>query len=263
MCDSYDDPVPGWGRAGRAAVPDPMADRAGPCARFAGDLCVPAPGGVAASCDLGGCCNEGTAGGLWWCRSRGQGGRHCGYGSGTQTALRPAGPGMGSELRGPDAAEVEFLVIRVADDLYRRAVRDMQGDRAAAEDLVQEVFHAAVRSWGKIRKLPLDQQRAWLFVVLRHKFVDHSRACQRLEPAGHVPRLDRVADDVDRVALSNVVLERCWKVIQKMPPVQHRVAVLRWGENWTAKEIAEVLGMTQSTVREVVPSSVELRWRSP
>jgi len=156
---------------------------------------------------------------------------------------------MVSEPHGLDAAEVEVLVIRAADDLYRRALRNMQGDRPAAEDLVQEVFHAAVRSWGKIRQLPPDQQRAWLFAVLRNKFADHNRACQRLEPVGDLPGPDRAADDVDRAALSRIVVERCWKVIKKMPPVRHRVAVLHWGENWTPKEIAAALGMAQSTVR--------------
>jgi RNA polymerase sigma-70 factor (ECF subfamily) len=156
---------------------------------------------------------------------------------------------MVSEPHGLDAAEVEALVIRTADDLYRRALKNMQGDRPAAEDLVQEVFHAAVRSWGKIRPLPPDQQRAWLFAVLRNKFADHNRSCQRLEPVGDLPGSDSAADDVDRVALSRIVVERCWKVIKKMPPVRHRVAILRWGENWTPKEIAAALGMTQSTVR--------------
>jgi RNA polymerase sigma-70 factor (ECF subfamily) len=158
-------------------------------------------------------------------------------------------PVMGSQAGPRDAAEVESLVIRVADDLYRRALRNMQGDRGAAEDLVQEVFHAAVRSWGAIRERSVDEQRAWLFAVLRNKFVDHSRARQRLEPAGDLPGVDHAADDVDQVALANIVIERCWKVIKRMPPVRHRVAVLRWGEGWTVKEIGAGLGMTASTVR--------------
>jgi len=34
-----------------------------------------------------------------------------------------------------------------------------------------------------------------------------------------------------------------------MPEMRQRVAFLKWGEEWSSAEIAEVLGITQSTVR--------------
>lgn len=34
-----------------------------------------------------------------------------------------------------------------------------------------------------------------------------------------------------------------------MPKARQRVAFLKWGEEWSSAEIAELLGITQSTVR--------------
>jgi RNA polymerase sigma-70 factor (ECF subfamily) len=34
-----------------------------------------------------------------------------------------------------------------------------------------------------------------------------------------------------------------------MPAARQRVAFLRWGEEWSSAEVAELLGVSQSTVR--------------
>jgi len=59
----------------------------------------------------------------------------------------------------------------------------------------------------------------------------------------------RQAPSVEGVALSRIALDRCLEAINKMPPVQHRVAYLRWHEEWSTREIAHELGIAQATVR--------------
>jgi len=44
------------------------------------------------------------------------------------------------------------------------------------------------------------------------------------------------------------VLERCWRIIQEMPERQHAVALLRWRLDMKEAEIAEILGMAETTV---------------
>jgi RNA polymerase sigma-70 factor (ECF subfamily) len=126
----------------------------------------------------------------------------------------------------------------------------VQGDRSQADDLVQDCFHAAACSWSRLSSLSLAGQRAWLFTVVRNKSVDRFRADRRLELVGQddVDEPD-LAEDVEEVVLSRIALDRCWKLIKTMPPIQHRVAILRWEWDLSTGDIGQMLGIAQSTVR--------------
>ncbi|MDA0836271.1 MAG: RNA polymerase sigma factor [Planctomycetota bacterium] len=76
------------------------------------------------------------------------------------------------------------LVSKHATDLYRFAYR-LCGRNDAAEDLVQEAFTEAWRSFDSLREI--SKARAWLFQILRHRYShwmrDNSRRLQ-LESGG-------------------------------------------------------------------------------
>jgi RNA polymerase sigma-70 factor (ECF subfamily) len=59
------------------------------------------------------------------------------------------------------------------DDFYRVVARRCDGDRDLAEDIVQESWLRAVRTWGP-RGIP-DVPLAWLTTVARNLLANHSR----------------------------------------------------------------------------------------
>ncbi len=63
-----------------------------------------------------------------------------------------------------------------ADVLYRYALTRVR-DHSLAEDMVQETFHAALKSAGRYK--PGLSERAWLMGILKHKVVDHIRKAVR------------------------------------------------------------------------------------
>jgi RNA polymerase sigma-70 factor (ECF subfamily) len=71
------------------------------------------------------------------------------------------------------------LVSKHATDLYRFAYR-LCGRNDVAEDLVQEAFTEAWRSFDSLREI--SKARAWLFQILRHRYAhwmrDNSRRVQ-------------------------------------------------------------------------------------
>jgi RNA polymerase sigma-70 factor, ECF subfamily len=86
-----------------------------------------------------------------------------------------------------------------ADEMYGYALRAL-GDRAAADDAVQEAFVRAWRAAGSYdTSRPL---RAWLFAILRNVVVDEARARSRrpeptdspVEPAD-LERMDHLVDE--------------------------------------------------------------------
>jgi RNA polymerase sigma-70 factor (ECF subfamily) len=146
------------------------------------------------------------------------------------------------------AAKVARLMVEESAALFRYALRITNGHQQEAEDLVQEAFQAAALSWAKIHKLSRDAQQGWLRTVVKKRAIDRWRITQRTQPVADIPD-ERQSPSAERVALSQMALDRCLQAIQKMPPAQHRVAYLRWHEDWSTKEIARELGIAQATVR--------------
>jgi RNA polymerase sigma-70 factor (ECF subfamily) len=152
----------------------------------------------------------------------------------------------------PEAAKaVAVLFESEASSLFRRACTHPGVSRSAAEDLVQVTFQEAVINWER-RLCCLDQEsrRRWLYRILRNKAISQWRK----DGSRQVP-LDRLEsaggpwEETYSNALFSITLQRCWQIISAMPETRQRVAFLKWGEDWSNAEIAEFLGIAESTVR--------------
>ncbi|HJY70258.1 MAG TPA: sigma-70 family RNA polymerase sigma factor [Streptosporangiaceae bacterium] len=142
-----------------------------------------------------------------------------------------------------------------ARDLFGYACVLTRGDRALAEDLVQAAFEAAGQAWQVLEYLTDEQRRGWLRRTLANIAVDGFRRESALRD--RLPRIEALyrkiqADPQEQAppeqALSSIALERCWRIIQGLPPRQHAVALLRWHLDMKESEIATVLGMAEKTV---------------
>jgi RNA polymerase sigma-70 factor, ECF subfamily len=123
--------------------------------------------------------------------------------------------------------------------------------RSDAEDLVQVTFQAAATEWCRqLDSLDHESRRRWLYRVLRNKAIDQWRTHgSRQVPSGQAASVPGTGQDTYVHAVSSTVLKRCWDRIAKMPEARQRIAFLRWNEEWSSPEIAEWLGISQSTVR--------------
>jgi RNA polymerase sigma-70 factor (ECF subfamily) len=157
-----------------------------------------------------------------------------------------------SDRISPEAADgVEGLFLAEAAGLFGYALTLPGVSRPDAEDLVQVTFQAAAVEWER-RLCLLDEEsrRRWLYRALRNKAIDQWRsgASRRLSPES-VETASGALRETHHEALCSIVLQRCWDRIAKMPAARQRVAFLKWGEDWSSADIADLLGITQSTVR--------------
>jgi RNA polymerase sigma-70 factor (ECF subfamily) len=149
-----------------------------------------------------------------------------------------------------DAVELAACFAAHADALFGYACVLVRGDRALADDLVQAAFEAAARDWGILRCRAEKQRRAWL----RTTVANIAASGFRREAAWRerLPRIEaryrKAPVDIPALALTSIVLERCWQIIKNMPERQHAVAALRWQQGMKQTEIAAALGMTEKTV---------------
>jgi RNA polymerase sigma-70 factor (ECF subfamily) len=162
-----------------------------------------------------------------------------------------------------DAAAFEGLVARHQDRVYRLA-RRLTGDRADAEEVVQDTFLRVHRRLGTFRGEALFS--TWLYRIATNSalMLRRRQARRRTEPLeGYLPTFDREgrhARDVDhaRAAQADELLDRARlarqarAALDRLPPSYRAPFVLRDLEELTTAEVAAVLGLTAATVRQRV-----------
>jgi len=136
-----------------------------------------------------------------------------------------------------DARSLVALIPRL-----RRYARALVGDRATADDLVQDTLE---RAWSKLHLFRQGTDlRAWLFTVMHNVHVNRVRAARQTEALDdEMPELIQRAPQGDALLVRD--LERA---ISALPPAQREVLLLVALEDLSYEETARVLGIPIGTV---------------
>jgi RNA polymerase sigma-70 factor (sigma-E family) len=120
----------------------------------------------------------------------------------------------------------------------------LTGEREQAADLVQDVLVKIYRRWPRIDAVEHPDRYVLRMVTNGYLSWRHSRAA-RLIATGDLPDEGRPDDFVSEHALR----EDMWQRLARLPRRQRAVVVLRYYEQFTDPEIADLLGCAQPTVR--------------
>jgi RNA polymerase sigma-70 factor (sigma-E family) len=135
---------------------------------------------------------------------------------------------------------LDALVAERGSALLATAVL-LTGSRAAGEDLVQAALERLMRSWSRVH----GDKEGYLRRTLYHLAVDQWRGRKRrpevltdVEPADH-------SDGTDVLHLRQALTQ----ALAALPPRQRAVLVLRYWEQLSEAEAAEMLGCSVGTVK--------------
>jgi RNA polymerase sigma-70 factor (ECF subfamily) len=136
-----------------------------------------------------------------------------------------------------DARSLVALIPRL-----RRYARALVGDRATADDLVQDTLE---RAWSKLQLFREGTDlRAWLFTVMHNVHVNRIRAARQTEALDEeMPELAQRAAQGDALMIRD--LDRA---IATLPVAQREVLLLVALEDLSYEETARVLGIPIGTV---------------
>jgi RNA polymerase sigma-70 factor (sigma-E family) len=137
----------------------------------------------------------------------------------------------------------EEFAAAVLPSLTRFAVV-LTGDRALAEDVIQEVLVRVHLRWRRISRLDVPQAYVRRMVV--NEYLSHRRRWWRLLPQAD-PGSDLVS--IPDPATSHAERDALLSELRKLPPRQRAVLVLRYYEGLSDIEIADTLGCAPGTVR--------------
>ena len=139
-------------------------------------------------------------------------------------------------------------LVRHLDAAYNLA-RWLLRNEADAEDVVQEAYLRAVRSFHTLRG---TESRPWLLGIVRNACYDWQRRAYRL------PHLEVSAEQLDAIRsagpspeailLQEGESEAVREALDSLPPHLREVIILREVEEMSYKEIAAVSGVREGTV---------------
>ncbi len=155
-----------------------------------------------------------------------------------------------------DRARFEEEALGLADQVYRVA-RRLVGSREEAEDLVQETYARAFRSWRSFT--PGTNMRAWLLRILTNLNVDRGRRIQRTPQTQPLEETDyylanKLASTAGEEALEQEqVVERLSQdsvvtALSEISPQFREVVVLVDIGDFTYADAAQILDVPIGTV---------------
>ena len=155
-----------------------------------------------------------------------------------------------------DRARFEDEALGLADQVYRVA-RRLVGSREEAEDLVQETYARAFRSWRSYT--PGTNMRAWLLRILTNLNVDRGRKIQRtpqtqpLEEGDYYLANKLASAGGEEVLEQDLVVERMSqdsvvKALADIQPQFRDVVVLVDIGDFTYSDAAQILDIPIGTV---------------
>lgn len=163
-------------------------------------------------------------------------------------------PSVQPRAEGPDAA-FEREALPWLDDVYRFAL-SLTRDASDADDVVQETFLRAYRSWHTYA--PGSDCRRWLFTICRNVFL---RSLERERPAVDLDDAERDAIGAGRVYATALdegytdlfahvdILPAIERAVNELPEPFRSTVVLVDIEDQPYEAAAEILGVPIGTIR--------------
>lgn len=152
------------------------------------------------------------------------------------------------EAKKGDREAFTRLYEHYVDSIYRFVLLKVN-NREEAEDLTNETF---LSSW---QNLPVYEERglpfsSWLYRIARNKVIDHYRV--RKAPISiDVVEEDAVvvASNLERAVDIALDVDRVKACLVRLTPEQKDVTIMRFVEELSHKEIAEIIGKSEGAVR--------------
>ena len=144
----------------------------------------------------------------------------------------------------------DFLADR-GEPLLRAAML-LTGSREAGEDLLQAALERLLRHWRKVEGDPEGYLRRTIYNLAADGWRRRG-AWQRKRPLLRAGPDGGTTDAVDTVDLRDAL----GRALTQLPPLQRTVLVLRYWEELTQAETAELLGCPEGTVKSATARGLQ------
>lgn len=138
--------------------------------------------------------------------------------------------------------EYNNCVDEFSDGVYRFLLKNIRNVELA-RDLVQESF---LKLWLKRKDVDYSKSKAYLFTTAYHGMIDQTRR----KGWSHQQKADHIISDFESSEGNYSDIKEVLEVaLEKLPPVQKSVVLLRDYEGYSYQEIGEITDLTEAQVK--------------
>ena len=142
------------------------------------------------------------------------------------------------------AVRVDFESwLAAREHALQRTALLLTGDPHSAQDLVQNTLTKLYLAWDRI------EQRDRVDAYARRVLVNEHRSTWRRPWRRHEVTTDVLPEPAAKSFEHEVERDAVWAFVASLPPRQRAVIVLRYYEDLTESETADLLGITRGTVK--------------
>jgi RNA polymerase sigma factor (sigma-70 family) len=148
------------------------------------------------------------------------------------------------------------LVRRYERKIYLFIMQMLKGHRldVLGEDLCQETFYKAYRSLNTFREVEASFS-TWLYTIARNAVLSELRKAKHgevyLEDSGQTPKAP-IDGLPEQTLLRNEKVSMVREAINELPENQRSALILREYDQMDYKQIADIMGMTISSVKSLL-----------
>ena len=143
-----------------------------------------------------------------------------------------------------DKAKFERIYNRYRNLMYHVAYKVL-GNHYDAEDAVHQAFVAIIRHLEKISDIDCPQTRSYIVLITERKAIDLIRT-------RHSEKVIPLNEDLIGIEIPAPGDHGLADALAKLPAHYREVLLLRFDNGYSAKELAQMLGMTESGVRKLI-----------
>lgn len=140
-----------------------------------------------------------------------------------------------------DAERQVFLGLyhEYGNAMLKGSQRYFPNDPSAAEDAVQNAWLKVVQNFSKVQDIPCKKRGAYLVIIVKNESISILRKRRQELPFDEtLPYKETEDDDVASII----------EVIHRLPEPYRAVLELRFVEECTSQQIAQMLNLTEATV---------------
>lgn len=133
---------------------------------------------------------------------------------------------------------------KYADDIYKY-LYSYGGNKELAEDLLADTFMRAIKN---INTFDFKEPRAWLYTIARNLLRDHWKKKSTLNLDEKIEIVDN-SDSIEEKMDKKLSSERLKSAIATLPTKEADIINLRFIQNLSAKEVAQIVNISPENVR--------------
>lgn len=129
-----------------------------------------------------------------------------------------------------------------SDGLYRFLLKNVN-DRDKAKDLVQDTY---AKLWLKVEEVSFEKAKSYIFTAGYHTMIDQIRREKRHQSYQADEKIIASGSTSRQYSDLNEILH---EALDRLPPAQKSVIMLRDYEGYSYEEIEEITGLNESQVK--------------